>query len=203
MITIIHYGCGNIRAFLNVFKNLNIPVSVATTKNDLEDASKIILPGVGAFDFVMQSFNKSGMRDVVEKKVMEDKIPILGICAGMQIMADSSEEGKEAGLGWIPGKVKLFDLSKIPFVTKIPHMGWNEIKPTENRLFQNIPNGSRFYFVHSYYFEEENSVSAIAKTNYGIDFTSAVNNDNVYGTQFHPEKSHLNGQQLLKNFALL
>jgi len=203
MITIIHYGCGNIRAFLNVFKNLNIPVSVATTKNDLEDASKIILPGVGAFDFVMQSFNKSGMRDVVEKKVMEDKIPILGICAGMQIMADSSEEGKEAGLGWIPGKVKLFDLSKIPFVTKIPHMGWNEIKPTENRLFQNIPNGSRFYFVHSYYFEEENSVAAIAKTNYGIDFTSAVNNDNVYGTQFHPEKSHLNGQQLLKNFALL
>jgi len=203
MITIIHYGCGNIRAFLNVFKNLNIPVSVATTKDDLGGVSKIILPGVGAFDFVMQSFNKSGMRDVVEKKVMEDKIPILGICAGMQIMADSSEEGKEAGLGWIPGKVKLFDLSKIPFVTKIPHMGWNEINPTDNRLFQNIPNGSRFYFVHSYYFEEENSVAAIAKTNYGIDFTSAVNNDNVYGTQFHPEKSHLNGQQLLKNFALL
>ena len=203
MMTIIHYGCGNIRAFLNVFKSLNMPVTVATTKDDLEDATKIILPGVGAFDFVMQSFNKSGMRDVVEKKVVEDKIPILGICAGMQIMADSSEEGKEPGLGWISGKVKLFDLSKIPFVTKIPHMGWNEIKPTANRLFQNIPNGSRFYFVHSYYFEEENSVTAIAKTSYGIDFTSAVNKDNVYGTQFHPEKSHLNGQQLLKNFALL
>ena len=199
--TIVDYGCGNIRAFVNVFNRLNIPVIVASSKQHIEDASKIILPGVGAFDYVMNSFNQSGFRDIVEKKIFLDKVPVLGVCAGMQIMANSSEEGKEQGLGWISGKVKMFDLSKIPYVTKNPHMGWNEILPTNTPLFSNVPSESRFYFVHSYYFEEENSVNAIAKTNYGIDFTSAVNNSNVFGTQFHPEKSHSIGMQLLKNFA--
>jgi imidazole glycerol-phosphate synthase subunit HisH len=201
MITIVDYGCGNIRAFVNVFSRLNIPVKVANSKKQIENATRIILPGVGAFDYVMQSFNKSGLREIVEKKVLLDKVPVLGICAGMQIMANSSEEGKEDGLGWIPGKVKMFDLSKIPYVTKNPHMGWNEIIPVETSLFCDIPDGSRFYFVHSYYFEEDNSINAIAQTNYGINFTSAINNSNVFGTQFHPEKSHSNGMQLLKNFA--
>jgi imidazole glycerol-phosphate synthase subunit HisH len=201
MMTIIDYGCGNIKAFVNVFSRLNIPVLVARSKQQIEDASRIILPGVGAFDYVMHSFNKSGLRDIVEKKVLQENVPVLGVCAGMQIMANSSEEGKEHGLGWIPGKVKMFDLSKIPYVTKNPHMGWNEIKPVETTIFSKIPEGSRFYFVHSYYFEEENSIDAIARTNYGIDFTSAVSNSNIFGTQFHPEKSHSNGMQLLKNFA--
>lgn len=203
MITIVDYGCGNIRAFLNAFTRLNIPVKVATQAADLRDATKIILPGVGAFDFVMQSFNQSGMRELVEEKVLHQNVPVLGICAGMQILADSSEEGTEKGLSWIPGKVKLFDVSKIPYVTKTPHMGWNEIAPNDPQLFQEIENHSRYYFVHSYYFEPEKEEHSIATTSYGINFSSAVRNKNIFGVQFHPEKSHSNGLQLLKNFAML
>lgn len=201
MMTIVDYGCGNIKAFVNVFIKLNIPVIVATSKPEIEAASRLILPGVGAFDFVMSSFNQSGLRDSVEKKVLAEKTPVLGICAGMQILADSSEEGDLKGLGWIPGKVRMFDVTKIPFSTKNPHMGWNEIKPSASALFSDILSGSRFYFVHSYYFEEKNNEDAIARTNYGIDFTSAVGKDNVFGVQFHPEKSHSNGVKLLYNFA--
>lgn len=203
MMTIVDYGCGNIRAFVNVFTGLNIPVVIANTKEQIKSATRIILPGVGAFDFVMQSFNQSGLRDMVELKVLSEKVPVLGVCAGMQIMADSSEEGHEPGLSWIPGKVRLFNASKIPYVTKNPHMGWNEIKPMGVPLFRNILTGSRFYFVHSYYFEEVNECHAISKTYYGSEFTSAISKENIFGTQFHPEKSHANGVQLLKNFSQL
>jgi glutamine amidotransferase len=203
MITIVDYGCGNIRAFLNVFHRLNKEVVVATTPSQIADASRIILPGVGAFDYVMRSFNQSGLRDIVEKKVLVEKVPVLGICAGMQILADSSDEGTEKGLSWIKGQVKLFDVSKIPYATKVPHMGWNQIRPNDSQLFSGIEDGARYYFVHSYYFEEENSSNSIAVSNYGLDFTSAVRNENVYGVQFHPEKSHINGIKLLKNFAEL
>ena len=189
--------------FLNVFTRLNIPVSVASSIDDVKEASKIILPGVGAFDFVMQSFNNSGLRDIVEKKVLLDKVPVLGICAGMQILADSSDEGIEKGLSWIPGQVKLFDLTKIPFKTKVPHMGWNEIIPNESQLFKNISAGSRFYFVHSYYFENLYEEDSIAKCHYGYEFSASVSRDNIYGVQFHPEKSHNNGMTLLKNFSEL
>ena len=203
MITIIDYGCGNIKAFVNAFKRLNIEAKVAYTKEDINDATKIILPGVGAFDHVMQSFNKSGMRDIVEKKVLLEKVNVLGICAGMQILANSSDEGTEKGLAWIDGQVKLFDTEKIKYKTKLPHMGWNSIKPAHNKLFDKINEDARFYFVHSYYFECNNMENAIASTNYGCDFTSAVNKENIYGVQFHPEKSHQNGQQLLSNFVKL
>ena len=203
MITIIDYGSGNINAFANVFKRLNIPAKIARKKEEVSDATKIILPGVGAFDHVMNTFNKSGLRDEVEKKVLTEKVPVIGICAGMQILAESSDEGREKGLGWIDGKVRLFDTSKINFKTKLPHMGWNEIKHEENLLFKNIAQGARFYFVHSYYFECNDEQNSIATTEYGIRFTSAVNSENIYGVQFHPEKSHENGQQLLFNFANL
>jgi len=203
MITIIDYGCGNIRAFLNVFYRLNIPVVVASQKQQIENASRIILLGVGSFDFVMQSFNRSGLRDLVEKKVMEEKVPVLGICAGMQILANSSEEGKEKGLSWIDGTVRHFDVSQIPHVTKVPHMGWNEITPNDTMLFNGIKPGSRYYFVHSYYFDVNYYKNSIAKTNYGIEFSSALKNNNIYGVQFHPEKSHGHGIQLLKNFSEL
>lgn len=201
MMTIIDYGCGNIKAFVNIFNRLNIPVTIATTKEKVENASRIILPGVGAFDFVMRSFNQSGLRDTVEKKVIDEHIPALGICAGMQILSNSSEEGKERGLGWIPGKVRLFDVSRIHYVTKIPHMGWNEITPNDVQLFHNIDKGARYYFVHSYYFEVKNEVNSIATSNYGFEFTSAVRQNNIFGVQFHPEKSHNNGIQLMQNFS--
>ncbi|HBZ26128.1 MAG TPA: imidazole glycerol phosphate synthase subunit HisH [Rikenellaceae bacterium] len=201
MITIIDYGCGNVKAFVNVFNRFNIPVVVANSKEQVRKASSIILPGVGAFDFVMKTFNESGLRDIVENKVLVEKTPVLGICAGMQILADSSEEGKEKGLSWIKGNVRLFDTSKIPYVTKVPHMGWNQISPNDSQLFIKIEDNSRFYFVHSYYFEVAEESNSIAKSIYGLEFTSAVRNNNIFGVQFHPEKSHNNGIQLLLNFS--
>ncbi len=203
MITIIDYGSGNINAFVNVFKRLNIETKVARTSHDLKEASKIILPGVGAFDHVMTSFNQSGMREVVERKVLEERVDVIGICAGMQILANSSDEGKEPGLGWISGKVKLLDTSAIKYKTKLPHMGWNEIRHQNNSLFQDIDTAARFYFVHSYFFECDDPSDSIATAEYGIHFTCALSRGNIFGVQFHPEKSHHVGQQLLKNFATI
>jgi imidazole glycerol-phosphate synthase subunit HisH len=203
MIAIIDYGCGNIRAFENVFKKLNVSIKVVSQENELADVTGLILPGVGAFDFVMQSFNQSGMRDCVERKIIDDKIPVLGVCAGMQIMAHASEEGKEAGLGWIAGTVKHFETTQIPYSTKVPHMGWNTIHPEPSKIFSGIATGALYYFVHSYYFSPELSESVIATSNYGGNFASAVANENIYGVQFHPEKSHSAGIGLLKNFSEL
>lgn len=202
MITIIDYGLGNIRAFVNVYDRLNIKTKVAHSAADLLGAEKIILPGVGAFDHAMSQLNASGMRDELEKQVLLNKVPIVGICVGLQMLAKSSDEGELPGLGWIDGEVKLFDESLIPYQTRLPHMGWNSIMPVDgNPLMIDINDGSRFYFLHSYHFVAQNSEDVISKTEYGIKFASAVNKENIYGIQFHPEKSHLNGIQLLHNFA--
>lgn len=204
MITIIDYGLGNIKAFVNVYDRLNIPIKIAKTKPDLFDATKIILPGVGAFDYAMDQLNKSGMRDELENKVIRDKVPVIGICVGMQILAKSSEEGNLPGLGWIDGEVLKFDINSIPYKTRLPHMGWNSIKPiNENTLLNGFNNESRFYFLHSYYFVCNNQQDIISTTQYGIDFSSAINHNNIFGIQFHPEKSHSNGVSLLNNFAKL
>lgn len=204
MIAIINYGLGNIRAFANVYERLNIPVSVAKIADDLKATTKIILPGVGAFDHAMRKLNSSGMRDTIEKLVLDQKLPILGICVGMQILAKSSDEGVLPGLGWIDGTVKKFDASVFNSKIQLPHMGWNTIHPNnDNPLLVNFNNDSRFYFLHSYYFQCNNQNDTIATTEYGIQYTSAVNNRNIYGVQFHPEKSHQWGIQLLKNFAEL
>lgn len=204
MIRIINYGLGNIRAFLNVYERLNIKVDVAYNGNDIKDATKLILPGVGSFDYAMNLLNNSGMRDELEKQVFENKIPIMGICVGMQMLAKSSDEGKMPGLGWIDGNVKLFDTSLIPYKTRLPHMGWNSIEPTkENMLLNGFNSQSRFYFLHSYYFDCNDQENILSTTEYGIKYSSAINKDNIYGIQFHPEKSHSNGVRLLQNFANL
>ena len=169
----------------------------------VEKASKIVLPGVGSFDYVMNSFNKSGLRDIVEQKVMVEKIDVIGVCAGMQIFAETSDEGNEKGLGWVKGKIRLFDTVSIKHKTKLPHMGWNTIRSKKSVLFNEINDESRFYFVHSYYFDNSNNDDMISTSNYGGIFTSSVKKNNIYGVQFHPEKSHQNGLQLLKNFAEL
>jgi len=204
MITIIDYGLGNLRAFINVYERLNIKIKVANSAPDLKDAEKIILPGVGAFDCAMRQLNASGLRDELEKQVLINNVPVVGICVGMQILAKSSDEGKLPGLGLIDANVKLFDKSTIPYKTRLPHMGWNNMCPIkENRLLKGFNDKSRFYFLHSYYFECNNQDNIVATTEYGITFTSVVNKDNIFGIQFHPEKSHSNGIYLLNNFAKL
>ena len=204
MITIIDYGVGNVFAFQNVFKRLNIPSKIAKSVNDLIGSSKLILPGVGHFDFAMSQLNKSGMRDRLDELVLLDKIPVIGICVGMQMMSKKSAEGTLDGLCWIDGCVKKFDESTISHHTKLPHMGWNDVIPKKNHpLFNGLEHDAIFYFLHSFYFECSNQKNIISKTDYGLNFVSSVQHDNIYGIQFHPEKSHGYGERLLENFAKL
>ena len=204
MITLINYGSGNILAIANIYKRLNIPYQITCDINELKGAKKLILPGVGDFDETMKLFKKLGIKDTLNELVLEKKIPILGVCVGMQILGKSSDEGNEEGFGWIDGVVKKIDETTLKTKPYLPHMGWNTIKPLKNSsLFENIDYKSGFYFLHSYYFLCKNDGDVLAKTNYGVDFASAVNHDNVFGFQFHPEKSHQNGIELFKNYANL
>ncbi len=204
MITIIDYGLGNIKAFANVYKRLNTPFAIATKAGDLKLATKIILPGVGSFDHAMARLQKSGMRESLDELVLQRKLQILGICVGMQILSFSSEEGNSPGLGWFDGVVKKLDISSFIHRTCLPHMGWNIVSPLRNnKLFQDIEKDPRFYFLHSYYFQCNNNDDVLAVTDYGIQFSCAINSGNIYGVQFHPEKSHQNGIQVLKNFGNL
>lgn len=204
MITIIDYGLGNIQAFVNVYKRLHIPVQVARSAEQLAGAQKLILPGVGAFDHAMERLEASGMRATIDHLVQRDKVPVLGICVGMQMLADSSDEGRLPGLGWVPGRVRSFrSVSGLESIA-LPHMGWNDVQVVgDNPLLKGFEEEARFYFLHSFYFECEQAEHAGASSSYGLDFSCAVALDNVYGVQFHPEKSHHFGVGLLKNFAEL
>ena len=204
MIAIVDYGLGNVKAFENVYKKLGIPTKIAKQADDLKSATKIILPGVGAFDHAMQRLEKSGMRESLDEMVLHGRLPVLGICVGMQMLALSSEEGRLAGLGWIDAEVKRFSLSSFTYFACVPHMGWNDIKVVKgNGLLHEIDNDARFYFLHSYYVTCKKREDIIAVTEYGGEFVCAVNSGNIFGVQFHPEKSHQWGVQLLKNFAEL
>jgi glutamine amidotransferase len=204
MITLIDYGVGNIFAFQNVYKRLNIPTKIAKSSQDLFDAQKLILPGVGSFDYAMNRLNDSGMREKLDELVLEKKIPVIGICVGMQMMGNRSDEGKEEGLKWIDGEILKFDEKLIQHRTKLPHMGWNDVIPVNNHfLFNGLERDAIFYFLHSYHFKCKNPIDTIATSEYGIPFSSAVNKDHIFGIQFHPEKSHHYGERLLHNFAIL
>lgn len=204
MITIVDYGLGNIRAFLNVYKRLNIEARAVTMGDDLDGATKVILPGVGHFDHAMERLDSSGMREQLDTLVLEQKVPVLGICVGMQMLARTSDEGSRDGLGWIAGRVRAFRSREASVALPMPHMGWNDVLPvTPHPLFAQLTTDSRFYFLHSYFFETESDRDVLAVANYGADFACAIHHDNIYGVQFHPEKSHHFGTRLLQNFAEL
>jgi glutamine amidotransferase len=202
VITIIDYGLGNIRAFCNMYKRMNIETQVANTPNALHGATKIILPGVGAFDQAMTLLQASGMRQALEDLALGRKVPVLGVCVGMQILAQSSDEGHLSGLGWIPGRVRAFASVSQSARLPLPHMGWNDVQSAGGgELFRGLESGARFYFLHSYFFECAKPESVAATAAYGINFSCAIRSGNIYGVQFHPEKSHHFGAALLRNFA--
>lgn len=194
-VCIVNYGLGNVKAFKNIYDKLNINSEISSKREHFLNATHLILPGVGAFDWAISRLNDSGLREILDMLVIEKKLPILGVCVGMQMMASKSEEGVLPGLNWIEGKV-----IKLSNETILPHMGWNNIKPLiKSNLFTDIKN-LNFYFLHSYYYETIDPKHTVSVTNYGKNFTSAINKKNIFGTQFHPEKSHENGIKILKNF---
>lgn len=201
MIGIINYGSGNIQAIRNIYKRLKIETFIVKEPKDVSSATKLILPGVGAFDEAIAKLDQSGLRNALDKAVLQNKVPVMGICVGMQIMADSSEEGTLNGLGWISGSVKCFDINQMNTVPKLPHMGWNDIFFSEQPIFDGVDKNIGFYFLHSYFFKADKKKNVIATSYYQSDFDCAINDENIYGFQFHPEKSHNNGIRLFKNFA--
>lgn len=204
MIHIVDYGLGNIQAFMTMFKRLGVEALRATNAAELAGASKLIIPGVGAFDHAMELLDQSGMLPTLEALVLNDRRPVLGICVGMQILASSSEEGKLPGLGWVPGRVRSFRSERRSVDLPLPHMGWNDVQVRAGApLFEKLEDDARFYFLHSFYFECDDPSHVAATASYGLDFDCAVSVDNIHGVQFHPEKSHHFGAQLLKNFAEL
>ncbi len=203
MIVIVDYGMGNIGSILNMLKKIGHKAVISSDPGAILDAEKLILPGVGSFDTGMRHLHDSKLLDALNEKALNLKTPILGICLGMQLLTEGSEEGDLPGLGWIPGETIKFRFEGDNAKLKVPHMGWNGVTPASREtLFYNLEDPeTRFYFVHSYRVVCRNPEDALATTRYGVEFHSSVQRGNIMGTQFHPEKSHKFGMQLLRNFA--
>lgn len=200
---IVDYGAGNIGSVVNMVKRVGGKAIVTSDANTLLEAEKIVLPGVGSFDSGMAKLQASGLIEVLNQKVLDEKVPFLGVCLGAQMCTQGSEEGSLPGLGWFDAETVRFDFpsgSKL----KLPHMGWNYVTPqVEHPILKDLPTDSRFYFVHKYYMNARAKDQVFMTTNYGLEFHSALIKDNIIAVQFHPEKSHKYGMQLLSNFMKL
>lgn len=203
MLVILDYGMGNLRSVHNKFKRMGVDCKISSHKNDIEKADKLILPGVGHFNYGMQELREMDLLETLNSKVLGQKTPILGICLGTQLFSKHSEEGDTDGLGWIDAEVLKFNVSdKIKY--KVPHMGWNDVQiVNSNDLDSVIKLHDQFYFVHSYHLKCKNTEDVWMTTEYEYEFVSAVHRENIYGVQFHPEKSQDVGYELLKKFAEL
>src|ERR1700730_8539873 len=203
MITIIDYGIGNLSSIRNMLRKAGFNSIISGRAEDVANASKILLPGMGAFDNCMEKLDQSGLRPLIERRVLKEKVAVLGICVGLQMFMQSSEEGLLQGLGWIKGNTIRFKLDKMQGERKIPNMGWLDVQFKRASPLLKDLDGSRFYFAHSYHVELNESKDELISANYGYDYTVAIEHENIMGVQFHPEKSHRFGMQLLKNFATL
>lgn len=204
MIAIIDYGSGNVGAIMNLLRQRRIPHVLTARPAELASADRFILPGVGAFDPTMDTLMRTGIVEALNEEVLGKGKRVLGICVGMHLLADGSDEGELPGLGWIPGRVRRIDESRIDAAPKLPHMGWNNItvRPGAS-LFGDIDAARGFYFLHSYYLDALDPDQVSARVSYGADLPCAVERNNVFGMQFHPEKSHANGMRVFANFAAL
>jgi glutamine amidotransferase len=202
VIVIVDYGMGNLGSIANMLKKIGVKSIISSDPGAIRDARKLILPGVGAFDNAIKNLHELGLFDLLNVKVLQENVPILGICLGIQLFTKRSDEGALAGFGWIDAETVAFSKRLDAATHKIPHMGWNTVAvQKDNRLFDNMPDNPRFYFVHSFYVACNNAGDVLTNSTHGITFASSVQKQNIVGVQFHPEKSHKFGMTLLKNFV--
>ncbi len=198
-ITIVDYGVGNLASIANILKKVGVSSEISSDKSVISNAKRLILPGVGSFDYGISSLRKLGLDIILNEKVLTEKTPILGLCLGFQLMTHGSDEGKLDGLGWFNARCSKFKFDSLEY--KIPHMGWNYVNSNKENILSQGLNSMKFYFVHSYHITNEQVEDIILSANYGYDFTCGMQKGNIFGVQFHPEKSHKYGMQLFKNFA--
>ncbi len=202
MLTIVDYGTGNLRSVQNMLKSIGVATRISRTRSDIAGASALILPGVGHFDFGMRSLKELDLVGPLEEQVRERKVPLLGICLGAQLLTRGSEEGTEAGLGWISADTRRFDTAKLDTSLRVPHMGWADTDfRARSSLFAGLTGVPRFYYVHSYHMVADNPEDELCHAVHGYRFVAGVERGNIAGVQFHPEKSHRFGKQVLANFA--
>lgn len=201
MIIILNYGVGNLNSIVNLCNRIGVPAKITSSLTDIASASKIILPGVGNFSQAMRNLVQSGLISSLEKRVLIDKVPLLGVCVGMQLLAKRSEEGNSDGLGWLDADVVRFRFEDSSQKLRVPHVGFNSIETKSAPLFNYLSGDSRFYFTHSYHLICSDPSLSVGTTVYGYPFTSVIQKENIFGTQFHPEKSHHSGINLIRGFV--
>ncbi|NQV95270.1 MAG: imidazole glycerol phosphate synthase subunit HisH [Sphingomonadales bacterium] len=201
MIIIVDYGVGNLTSVHKAFRKLRIEANISSTVADIGNADKLLLPGVGNFATCMQRLEERGLRPALEKFALVDRKPLLGICVGMQMLTEHSEEGDAPGLAWIPGRAARFPETANDAPLRVPHVGWNAVHDRSSPLFDGLNDDDRYYFAHSYYVSCDDGARIAGHSHYGMDFAAAICRENIFGAQFHPEKSHLAGLAVLRNFA--